>query len=144
LLSLQRISSIATFTYNNRDLIYTQNLTEEVFKVQWAIYDYEEGIYLPKFTPESNVDLLRNGLFASPEDVTVDNSGNIYVVDSFKDSLYKFSSLGKLKSESFGGTGSSITQFSRPSGVVFFDKTLYICDTGNNRILRFILSTDIN
>jgi hypothetical protein len=143
LLSLQKISSITTFTYNNRDMIYTQNSAEAVFKVQWAVYDYEEGIYLPKFTPETGVDLLRNGLFISPEDITVDYTGNVYVVDSYKDSLYKFSSLGKLKSESFGGRGSSLTQFIRPSGVAFFDKTLYICDTGNNRILRFILSTDI-
>jgi hypothetical protein len=144
LLSLQKISSITTFTYNNRDLIYTQNSPDAVFKVQWAVYDYEEGIYLPKFTPQSSVDLLRNGLFTSPEDITIDYSGNIYVVDSYKDSLYKFSNLGKLKSESFGGTGSSLTQFIRPSGVAFFNKTLYICDTGNNRILRFILSIDIN
>lgn len=144
LLSLQGISSIAAFTYNNHDLIYTQNSSDAVFKVQWCIYDDVEGIYTAKFQPGGNVDLLRNGLFLTPEDVTIDSYGNIYVIDSGKDSLYKFSSLGMLKPESFGGTGTSNTQFTNPSGVAFYYQTLYICDTGNNRILRFILSTDIN
>ncbi|MGH2575605.1 MAG: hypothetical protein ACRDFC_07890, partial [Ignavibacteria bacterium] len=144
LMSLQQISSIATFPNNNEDLIYTQVFSNAVFKVQWAIYDDVNGIYIHKFTPENGADLLRNGLFSQPQDVTIDNFGNIYVVDSYKDSLYKFSSLGKLKSESFGGQGTGLSQFSNPMGAAFFNKTLYIADTGNNRVLRFILSTDIN
>jgi len=144
LLSLLETSGVTTFTYNNRDFIYIQKSQNVSFKIQWAVYDEIEEIYLPKFTPESNVDLLRIGLVNEPQDITIDPLGNIYVIDSFKDSLYKFSSLGKLKSESFGGAGSSLSQFSNPMGVAFFYKTLYICDTGNNRILRFILSTDIN
>jgi hypothetical protein len=144
LMSLQNISSIVTFQYSNTDFIYTQSYQDEVFKVQWVVYDDAEDIYLPKFTPNSNVDLLRNGLFTRPEAVTLDDRGNIYVIDSGKDSLYKFSAAGRLKSESFGGEGSSNTQFIDPMGVAYFYKTLYICDTGNNRILRFILSTDIN
>jgi len=39
----------------------------------------------------------------------------------------------------FGGP----EQFDSPHAVAFFDKTLYVADTGNNRILRFILSTEI-
>ncbi|MDZ7623899.1 MAG: hypothetical protein U5J96_05550 [Ignavibacteriaceae bacterium] len=34
-----------------------------------------------------------------------------------------------------------MTPFNEPHGVAFFDKTLYVADTGNNRIVRFILST---
>jgi hypothetical protein len=143
LMSLQKISAIATFPNNNKDLIYTQIYPDEVFKVQWAAYDDVNGVYIPKFTPESFVDLLRNGLFAQPQGITVDSYGNIFVIDSFKDSLYKFNSLGRLKSESFGGHGTGLSQFSGAMGVAFFYKTLYIADTGNNRVLRFILSTDI-
>jgi hypothetical protein len=143
LLSLQKISSIAMFQNNNNDFIYTQSHGDAVFKIQWVIFNDEDEIYEPKFTPSNSVDLLRNGLVTQPEGVTIDNSGNIYVIDAGKDSLYKFSSLGKLKSESFGGEGISPSQFYNPMGVAFFYKTLYICDTGNNRILRFILSTDI-
>jgi hypothetical protein len=143
LLSLQKVSAIATFQNNNTDFIYTQDFSDAVFKIQWVIFNDIDDIYLPKFTPQDNVDLLRNGLVTQPEDITIDNSANIYVIDAFKDSLFKFSSLGKLKSESFGGEGISPTQFNGPMGVAFFYKTLYICDTGNNRVLRYILSTDI-
>lgn len=144
LLSLQGISGITTFTYNNTDLIYIQKSSNAAFKVQWCIYDDIDEIYTAKFEPSSGVDLLRNGLMTEPADITLDQFNNIYVIDSYKDSLYKFNSLGRLKSESFGGRGSSPSQFSNPLGVAFFNKTLYICDTGNNRILRFILSTDTN
>ena len=143
LLSLQKISSISTFSLNNTDLIYSQVNPDEAFKVQWAIYNSIDGTYIPKFQPGA-ADLLRPGLFSSPQDITVDQFANIYVIDSQKDSLYKFNSLGKLKSESFGGSGSAPGQFNAPSGIAFFNKTLFICDSGNNRILRFILSTDIH
>jgi hypothetical protein len=144
LLSLQQVSGLTTFTYNNTDLIYIQKSSNAAFKVQWCLYDDIEGIYTAKFEPSSGVDLLRNGLMIEPADITLDQFNNIYIVDSYKDSLYKFNSLGKLKSESFGGEGISPTQFNSPLGVAFFNRTLYICDTGNNRILRFILSTDNN
>jgi len=48
-----------------------------------------------------------------------------------------FNSFGD-ELQSFGGTD----VFNEPHSVAFFDKTLYVADTGNNRILRFILSTD--
>lgn len=144
LMSLLEVSSIVTIPYSYTDFIYTQTYNDEVFKVQWVVYDEIEQIYTPKFTPSGNVDLLRNGLFSRPEAATIDSRNNIYVIDSEKDSLYKFTGAGKLLPESFGGEGASDTKFLHPMGVAFFYKTLYICDTGNNRILRFILSTDIN
>ena len=144
LLSLLGTSAVTTFSFNNTDFIYTQTDQNAVFKVQWSVYDDIENTYNPKFTPESNVDLLRNGLFAQPVGITIDDYTNIYIVDAQKDSLYKFSGNGMLRRESFGGNGASVTQFSGPSGVAFFYKTLYICDKGNDRILRFILSTDVH
>jgi sugar lactone lactonase YvrE len=72
----------------------------------------------------------------------VDTEGNIYVVDAGLDYLFKFSVAGE-EQQSFGGTGSGEKQFKQPSGVGFFDKTLYVADTGNNRIVRFKLSIDI-
>ena len=76
--------------------------------------------------------------FESPEGATVDKSGNIYVADAVADSIYKFNERGDLLI-AFGG----MEQFKEPHAVAFFDKTLYVADTGNNRILRFILSTDL-
>ena len=43
---------------------------------------------------------------------------------------------------SFGGTGDSAKEFNRPNGVAYFDKIVYVADTGNNRISRFRLNTD--
>jgi sugar lactone lactonase YvrE len=42
--------------------------------------------------------------------------------------------------ESFGGAN----VFKNPHSVAYYNKTVYVADTGNNRILRFILSTDID
>ncbi len=75
---------------------------------------------------------------SSLKDVRSMRSGNIFVVDAAKDSVYKFNAFGN-ELQSFGGRDI----FNNPHGVAFFDRTLYIADSGNNRILRFILSTDI-
>lgn len=144
LLSLIGTSSINTFSNNATDLIYTLTSSSVAFKIQWAVYNSVDGTYIPKFAPESGVDLIKPGLVAEPQDITIDKFNNIYVVDSQKDTVYKFNSLGSLKHESFGGAGSGTKQFSHPMGIAFFDKTLYVADSGNNRILRFILSTDIH
>ncbi len=144
LLSLLSTSSACTFTFNATDFIYTQTASNVAFKIQWCTWDEIDGTYIPKFTPETGVDLLRPGLVEAPQDVTIDQFNNIFVVDSQKDSVYKFNSLGKLLNESFGGPGAGVSQFSSPMGVAFFDKTLYVCDTDNDRVLRFILSTDIH
>lgn len=139
LMSINQLSGITTFPRRNQDIITTQ-IGETNFKVQWLVYkstnDYSG--YDSKFDPSrADIDFLKPGKFSAPEDVTVDNQGNIYVVDSKKDSLYRFTSEGK---EKFSFGGKSI--FNEPKGVAFYDKTLYICDSKNNRILRFKLSTD--
>ena len=78
------------------------------------------------------------GFFITPQGSELDASGNIYVAESTKDSVYKFNSFGD-KLIGFGGP----SIFSEPYAVAFFDKILYVADRGNNRILRFQLSTDI-
>jgi hypothetical protein len=62
----------------------------------------------------------------------------MYVIDAGLDSLFRFNNSGFI-TQAFGGP----TEFSRPEGVAFFDRTLYIADTGNDRILRYVLSTDL-
>ncbi len=104
-------------------------------------------------------DGLLGGGFVEPQDVTyaADNR-YLFVVDAGRDSVYQFTSTGfegvrppaqsgqrKNIIVSFGGTGDGPTQFRRPHGVAYYQefKTLLIADTGNDRILRFKLSTDI-
>lgn len=79
----------------------------------------------------------------------------IFVTDAAKDSVYAFQQNGyegsvpppqytnkKLIKVSFGGHGNGPYQFSRPSSIAFFNRTLYIADAGNKRIVRYKLTSD--
>jgi hypothetical protein len=138
ILSTNVISSLASFKRRNIDFIMT--LTGNTsFKTQWLYYNFasETPGYESRLSPNASKMMLPNK-FSRPEGVTVDNFGNIYVADADRDSIYKFNSFGD-ELQSFGGP----TIFKEPYAVAFFDKTLYVADKGNNRILRFILSTDL-
>jgi hypothetical protein len=141
--SIEKTSSVSTVPNDPTDFIITRNTSDFGFKVEWFEYDDVNGTFDPRFLPESNVDIVKLQL-GTPEDVTQDNNFSVFVVDSSKDSLYKFNSLGRLMPESFGGNGFGVNQLNSPKGVAFFDKVLYIADTGNNRIVRYKLSTDLN
>lgn len=95
--------------------------------------------------------------FSQPRGITIagDGSNYIFVTDAIKDSVYLFTLTGlegvpppagysskKNIKVSFGGTGSGPKQFRRPTAVAYYGSTLYICDTGNGRILRYKLSTE--
>jgi DNA-binding beta-propeller fold protein YncE len=112
------------------------------FKVQW-ITTGQFG-YTPRLNPsQGSFDIFAQDKFSAPEDVTVDAEGNIYVIDAGLHRLLKFSSAGE-EQQSFGSLGAGEKQFNAPKGVAFFNRTLYVADTGNNRIVRFRLSTDVN
>ncbi|MDZ4838690.1 MAG: hypothetical protein SGJ04_01655 [Bacteroidota bacterium] len=96
--------------------------------------------------------------FNKPVDVTFggDGANLIIVADSERDSVYIFGTNGyegikpppgynstKYLIVSFGGAGTGITQFNRPTAVAYKDEILYVADAGNNRILRFKLTSDI-
>ncbi len=138
IMSASQISSLTSFNTRSFDMVVTL-VGENSFKTQWL-----EFIASNEFTgysialPPLESDLMLPNFFDSPEGATVDNSGNIYVADAGKDSVYKFNPRGDLLT-GFGGPD----QFNKPHAVAFFNKTLYVADTENNRILRFILSTDL-
>lgn len=138
ILSANGISSITSFGNQGRDIIVSLK-GENSFKVQWLAYVQSNDFtgYQNKLQ-EFASDLMIPNKFDSPEDVTVDPSNNIYVVDSQKDSLFKFNAFGDER-ESFGGAD----VFKSPHGVAYFNKTLYVADTDNNRIVRYVLSTDL-
>jgi hypothetical protein len=147
LLSLSTMSAIATMPWNRSvEFVFCQTGDHALYKVQWIQYVVEgqTANYISKFYPslDGSIDFLRLNHFTQPAGVTFDPSGNLYVVDAAKDSLYRFSTRG-IERYSFGGTGSGDMQFHQPSGIAYFDKTLFVADRGNNRIVRFKLSSDI-
>jgi DNA-binding beta-propeller fold protein YncE len=137
LVSAYNISSLTSFNDQTINMIVT--LTgENSFKAQWLEYVITpiDQRYLSNFAANSVSFMIPNN-FSRPEGCAVDLSRNIFIVDADRDSIYKFNSFGD-ELQSFGGPD----LFNEPNGVAFFDKTLYVADTGNNRIVRFILSTE--
>jgi len=111
------------------------------YKVQWITSNIY-GFAIRLDPSQSPTAIFAQDKFSYPEDVTIDEQGNIFVVDAALHRLFRFNSSG-VEKYSFGSFGSGEKQFHRPMGVAYFDKTVYVADTGNNRILRFKLSTDI-
>jgi hypothetical protein len=139
LISANQISSMASLNKNNLDFIATLTGNNS-FKAQWFHYQITaiDERYVSQFSPLDGVSFMIPDRFSQPEGSWVDNSGNIYIADAGKDSIYIFNQFGE-ELQSFGGQ----PVFKSPYGVAFFDRTLYVADKGNNRILRFVLSTDL-
>jgi hypothetical protein len=139
LISANQISSLRSFNRNNFDFIATITGNNS-FKAQWFHLQSTaiDERYVSQFSPSEGVSFIIPNKFSNPEGSWVDNSGNIFIADAGKDSVFKFNIFGD-ELQSFGGPD----VFNQPHAVAFFDNTLYVADTGNNRILRFILSTDL-
>ena len=139
LVSANQISSLRSINRNNFDFIATLTGNNN-FKSQWFHYQITpiDERYVSQFSPQDGINFITPNRFSQPEGSWVDNEGNIYIADAGKDSIYKFNSFGD-ELQSFGGRN----VFKSPYSVAFFDRTLYVADTGNDRILRFILSTDL-
>lgn len=142
--SISECSGISAVNTRLKDFAFCQRGTNQQYRVQWMVFSVGEiSDWGKKFDPTiSQNDLLTVNRFTDPEDLTFDEVANLFVVDAGKDSLFRFNSLG-MERYSFGGKGTSPLQFSSPKGVAYFDKTLWVADSGNNRILRFKLSTDV-
>jgi DNA-binding beta-propeller fold protein YncE len=84
-----------------------------------------------------------------PKQIAVDELSNFYVLLEATDPdlgthhlLYKYDRTGQKLLE-FGTEGSGERQFRGPRGLAYSNGILYIADTGNNRIVRYQLATDI-
>lgn len=101
--------------------------------------------------------LFEAGQFVRPTSLAYapDQTGYLFVLDAGKDSLFVFNQNGiegvapppgsgatTPVRVSFGGTGAAPLQFSDPQGVAYYQRVVYVADTGNNRISRFRLNTD--
>lgn len=144
--------------------VFTSVSDNTTIKVQ--IIDYLESdfgaSYEPRILFESDA-TISDGSLATPNKfgspvatlVTGDGTNFIFVVDSRKDSLFQFTTTGiegvkpppgaaesKYQMASFGGSGEGLTNFNRPTAIAYKNRIVWICDSGNKRILRFKLTTD--
>jgi hypothetical protein len=136
--SIENVSSMLTIKNSSTDFIISRSSqdTSKLNKVIYFIYNSSNGTYDPKYT--STTEDIVNIKFGSPDAIVMDYNYSIYVIDSYRSHLYKFSSSGKLLKESFGDS----TIFKNPKGISYYNKVIYIADTGNDRIVRYKLSTD--
>jgi DNA-binding beta-propeller fold protein YncE len=83
----------------------------------------------------------RRGLYLGnlvrPKGVSVDAEGNVYVIESYYDSLLVFSPRGEFLLP-IGGTGTSTGRFYLPAGVwVDAKNRVYVADMFNGRVVLF-------
>lgn len=142
--SVENVSGICAVRNSLTDFIITRSTpdTTTLNKVLWFTYNVVNGTYDPKFT-ESSVGIV-SAKFGKPDDVVQDPNQSVYVIDSYRNYLWKFNVTGKLMKESFGGLGTDPGKFNNPKGIAFYNRVVYIADTDNNRIVRYKLSTDLN
>lgn len=103
-----------------------------------------------RFTPDGDYVSAfgRRGLYLGdlprPKGVTVDNAGNIYVVESYYDYLLVFNQKGELLLP-IGGTGHEIGSFYLPAGVwADNNDQIYVADMFNGRVMIFKYLGDLD
>lgn len=130
---------------NSFDFIALQSSEGVAYGAIWMVYTNSANFqgWQPKFDPTIQlVDFIRPNRFILPTGVAIDNTRlDIFIADAAQDSIFKFNSKGTFRPESFGrfATGG---QMLRPTGVAFFNKTLYVSDAEANCVFRFKLSSD--
>lgn len=144
---INRPTSMTAFP-NSKDFVILQSSEGIAYGALWMVYHLEPNFegWLPKFDPaqadQRFIDFVRPNRFLAPSGVVIDpRRRDIFIADAVLDSVIKFDSRGRFKRESFGSfqTGGRLK---RPSGVAYFDRTLYVLDSQENKIFRFRLSTD--
>jgi hypothetical protein len=152
---------------NSMDFFLLQSDPRAEYKALWIrqIDNPETGISYIENSSMLNFDtsraerfLYEGFRFTNPTDICIapDETGYIFVIDAARDSLYQFTRLGfegvnpppasgitKQVIASFGGRGAGPFQFNEPKGVAYFRRVVYVADSGNGRILRYILSIDL-
>lgn len=82
--------------------------------------------------------LTKPGFFSFPQNLALDDLGNVYVTDQGNMRVQKFSNDGTfLKTWGSSGTGSG--QFHSPSGIAVYNGTVFVVDTQLDRIQKFDL-----
>lgn len=132
-----------------KDFVVTQSSEGIAYGAIWMHYEQSAEVdgWIPKFDPavpeERAVDFIRPYRYLYPAAVAIDPIRlDVFVADATLDSVFKFNSRGRFKSETFGKfrTGNAMV---RPVGLAYFERVLYVLDGDRGVILRFRLTTDI-
>jgi len=95
------------------------------------------------YVPSTSVDAAYMGLTfddnTNLQDLYVDSDNNVYIVDSGSNSVFVLDRYYKLKFtiKSFVNEYSVADSFTDPRGIFATEDTIYICDTGANRLVLF-------
>jgi hypothetical protein len=138
-------------TPNKADFIVLQRKTDGTKIDYGAIYmTYSSSenfqgwtpVYDPASTKTGSADFITKGQYVYPSGVAMDSKRlDVFITDVAQDSVFKFNSKGTHKKESFGRFATNNRMVS-PTGVAYYDKTLYVADSTKNCIFRFKLATD--
>jgi sugar lactone lactonase YvrE len=78
--------------------------------------------------------------FGSPKHLCTDDHGNVYIADDTNGAIRKYDPRTKSVETVLGkGVGDKRIRLSHPHGVCIRDNTLYVVDSGNNRILSVMV-----
>lgn len=141
-------TGIAAFP-NSRNFVLTQASDGVAYGALWMVYQSTSDFqgWVPRFDParleDRLVDFIRPNRYVYATAVTIDPSrGDIFIADAALDSVFKFTSRGLLRNETFGLVRSGGV-LRRPAALAFFEQILYVLDRDQGMVLRYRLSTDV-
>ena len=118
-----------TYLYLSQGRLYVADTLNS--RVQ--ILDADDGRWLKSIGRRG----LYVGNFERPKGVAVDDEGNVYVVESYRDHLLIFDAEGRFLLP-IGGTGKGVGQFFLPAGIsVDRGNRIYVADMFNGRVVVF-------
>ncbi len=145
---INKPSDIASFP-GSRDFVLTQSSDGVAYGALWMTYQQTTDFqgWIPRFDParqeDRGVDFIRPNRYLQPQGVAIDPSRrDVFIADAALDSVFKFTSRGVFKGESFGVVRSR-GAIVRPTGLAFYGNVLYVLDGTLGQVVRFRLSTDI-
>jgi DNA-binding beta-propeller fold protein YncE len=89
------------------------------------------------FNPSGIFENSFSGGFSNPNDITVNDDGNIYVLDTGNNRIVNFSSNLEFSGE-FGPKGNGLDFFNGPKGISISGNDIFVVDTGNHQIKKII------
>jgi len=119
-------------------------VTDAVVDSQGYVYVSEYGDFdrIQKFTPEGKFVKQWGGhgeevgQFRRPQNMTIDENDNLWVVDACNHRVQVFDTEGNCL-HVWGSYGSELGQLSYPYDILVTDDAVYVCEFGNHRVQKF-------